>query len=224
MKRIVAATLSGRASAPEPFSRGSTFVAASSRNEAAQRRLKRAIKLAAEALAKMVFPALRVAAQAGDEEDNDNDSNKANNDNGAHQIFTGALGVDGNYVDAWTDYMGSTPRVAPFMAEAGASSSQPAVEDALEKALGVHVAKTETFDFVLGKSDATPFTFYGAIRGRARAVLVKGVTYDLSMTLVVFVYLIVLWGYVSVEVDGYKGFRQRIPYALRSFMPKPSSE
>ena len=88
--------------------------------------------------------------------------------------------------------------------------------------MGAHVAKTETYDFVLGKSDATPFTFYGATHGRARAVLVKGVAYDLSMTLIVFAYLIVLWAYISVEVDGYKGFRQRVPYMLRNFMPKPS--
>jgi hypothetical protein len=212
MKRIVAATLSGRSVPPEPFRRGSSFVAASSRKVATQTRLKRAVQLVAEALAKTVFPALRVG-EVGRDDDNDN--------NGGHRIFTGALSVDGNYVDAWTDYMGSVPRSVPFMAEGGASPS-PTVDVALEKALGAHVAKTETYDFVLGKSDATPFTFYGATHGRARAVLVKGVAYDLSMTLIVFAYLIVLWAYISVEVDGYKGFRQRVPYMLRNFMPKPS--
>ena len=210
MKRMVAATVSGRETAPKLFQRSSSFDVASASNTARQHRLKQAVHLIAEALAMIVYPALKV------EDEGDAGGSKAEN-GFVHQIFTGELGVDGNYIDVWTDYMGSVPRLVSAM---GFSDNK--VASSLEGALNAHVSKTEMYDFVLDKSEATPFAFYGASKGFARAVMVKGVTYDLCMTLVVFTYLIALWGYISIEVDGYRGFRQRIPYVLRRFLPKSS--
>ena len=141
-------------------------------------------------------------------------------DSQASQTLEGLPVPDEKHLAAWTDYMGSVSRMAPYMG----TSSEVSVEDTLQKELGKHVDKTEVFDFEFGKSEVTPFAFYGATRARARVVLVKGVSYDLGMMLVVFTYLTLLWGYVSIQVDGYRGFRQRIPYSLRGFMPKPSGK
>ena len=54
------------------------------------------------------------------------------------------------------------------------------------------------------------------------AYLVKGIMFDLYMTLMIFAYLGALWLYILILREGWVGARLKLPKGLRKFFPKGS--
>ena len=68
----------------------------------------------------------------------------------------------------------------------------------------------------------TNFVFYDNAEGMMSAYLVKGIMFDLYMTLMIFAYLGALWLYILILREGWVGARLKLPKGLRKFFPKGS--
>ena len=75
------------------------------------------------------------------------------------------------------------------------------IRKGLQKSLNTYVDDTSKQEFVLEKSAVTPYEFYAPVHGKMSAYLVKPVTFDLMMTTLTVIYLIVLHVY-------FKGFKK----------------
>jgi len=123
-----------------------------------------------------------------------------------------SLKVDATYISTWSRYMRQRARVGPFMSADNAAD--------LEKALRSSVKETSLQKFVLEQSGVTNFVFYDNSEGTMSAYLVKGIEFDLKMTLLTFAYLGSLWLYIVVLKEGWAGARSKLPLSIRKFVPK----
>ena len=110
--------------------------------------------------------------------------------------------VDVTHVATWTAYMQDHARVAPFMSTANAMD--------LEKGMKIFVRDTSVQKFILEETDVQNFVFYDSIEGTMSAYIVKGIEFDLKMTLFIGVYLGAIWFYMLVLKHGWKRAKSKV--------------
>eukprot|EP00943_MAST-04B_sp_MAST-4B-sp1_P003818 g3818.t1 len=201
LKQIVSGTLSHYKKSRSILSRSSMFDVKETSID--MDILKRNIQFIAESLAVYMYAPVRKIQS---------------NEELSGPLFEGALGVDMNYVDSWLNTFERTSRVGAVVDDATSKKSQGKnnvgsnsfilegtlgttnIRKGLQKSLNTYVDDTSKQEFVLEKSAVTPYEFYAPVHGKMSAYLVKPVTFDLMMTTLTVIYLIVLHVY-------FKGFK-----------------
>ena len=224
MKRIVGVTLSSR-SEPSLFSKAHhhySFSSAASAS-ASNTRLAETITLIGHALTDIIYPVRTVTeeveVEVEDTEDTDEEEGKENDDDDTKkrrkkkktklkriqkkvQAKRMTNKVDVTHVATWTAYMQDHARVAPFMSTANAMD--------LEKGMKIFVRDTSVQKFILEETDVQNFVFYDSIEGTMSAYIVKGIEFDLKMTLFIGVYLGAIWFYMLVLKHGWKRAKSKV--------------
>ena len=93
-------------------------------------------------------------------------------------------------------------RVAPFMSTANAMD--------LEKGMKIFVRDTSVQKFLLEETTTQNFVFYDSIEGTMSAYIVKGIEFDLKMTLFIGVYLGAIWFHMLVLKHGWKRAKSKV--------------
>ena len=224
MKRIVGVTLSSR-SEPSLFSKAHhhySFSSAASAS-ASNTRLAEAITLIGHALTDIIYPVRTVTeeveVEVEDTEEEEKEEGKENDDDDTKkrrkkkktklkriqkkvQAKRMTNKVDVTHVATWTAYMQDHARVAPFMSTANAMD--------LEKGMKIFVRDTSVQKFILEETDVQNFVFYDSIEGTMSAYIVKGIEFDLKMTLFIGVYLGAIWFYMLVLKHGWKRAKSKV--------------
>ena len=203
MKRIVGVTLSSRAE-PSLFANTHDLYRSPT---ATVKDLSKVITVIANGLANIVYPSRTVTEEVEREEAVDAEEVAAAKKNKKKKKTTKKVNqvtmkVDPKYITTWTNYMRAHARVAPFM------SHEHAV--AIEKALKSTVRETSIQKFVLEETAVQNFVFYDGVDGTMSAYLVKGIEFDIKMTIGVAVYLGAVWLYMLVLKDGWNGAKRQL--------------
>ncbi|KAL3828592.1 hypothetical protein ACJIZ3_017394 [Penstemon smallii] len=168
--RVTAATLSELSDAPDLLE--STGGLSNNRHFIDETLISRSVKLVAESLARHIY------GQEGKNID----------------IFAddSSLSVNPSYIRTWSEFLSTTPRVAPFL-----SKNDPFIM-ALKKELADHTAEVNVQQEILDGM----FTFYDSTSGKLHIYQVASVTFDLLLLLVLGSYLIVLFSFLVITTRG----------------------
>jgi len=108
-------------------------------------------------------------------------------------IFADDLALSSDFISSWTQAISRYPRMMPYLSTKAKDAKESVLITGLEKELSKHVADVSRKTVILSKEDSQDYIFYDKMLATLSAFRGKPVSFDIILSIVISIYLIVLY-------------------------------